>query len=175
MGRHVSLLDRVRVASPCSVPWDAMKGDDRVRFCDACKLSVYNLSAMSREEAESLIRGREGRMCVSFYRRADGTMLTRDCPVGWRRARQRLARVVAGFAAACLTAVVWAGSLGWRGNAAQRLSAMQPFSRIYNWLSPPPPPLLRIAGDVCIVPALPIAPQMPGGTAAAQTESGASQ
>ncbi len=141
MGRSISLLDRVQVASPCPIPWNAMRGDERIRFCHACKLTVYNLSAMGREEAEELVRNREGRMCVSFYRRTDGTILTRDCPVGWRRAWQRLARIVAGFAAACLTAVVWAGSLGWRGNAAERVAAMEPFSRVYRWLSPPPAPL----------------------------------
>ena len=46
--RRASLLEDVRVASPCNASWDAMKGDDRVRFCGECQKNVYNLSAMTR-------------------------------------------------------------------------------------------------------------------------------
>ncbi len=53
-----------------------MIGGDRVRFCGQCQLNVYNLSAMSRYEAESLIARTEGRLCVRFFRRKDGSILT---------------------------------------------------------------------------------------------------
>jgi hypothetical protein len=66
-----------------------MYGDDRKRFCGDCKLNVYNLSGMTREEAESLIINAEGHLCVRFYKRRDGTVLTQDCPVGWARMKQR--------------------------------------------------------------------------------------
>jgi hypothetical protein len=59
-----------------------MQGDDKVRFCGECRLNVYNLSAMTRREAEEKVRQREGRLCVRFYQRADGTVLTQDCPRG---------------------------------------------------------------------------------------------
>jgi len=83
------VLDRISVAAPCSVPWDAMTGDERVRHCDDCKLDVYNLSGMTRGEAEALIASRIGPLCVRFFRRADGTILTADCPTGVRRRRRR--------------------------------------------------------------------------------------
>jgi hypothetical protein len=89
--RPLPLLDRARVAAPCSADWDTMVGDARVRFCGACEKNVYNLSAMSRAEAESFVRLREGGVCVRYYRRADGTVLTADCPVGARDRRRRLA------------------------------------------------------------------------------------
>jgi hypothetical protein len=60
-----------------------MHGDDRVRFCGDCKLNVYNLSWMTRLEATELIEQNEGRHCVRFFRRKDGTFVTRDCPVRW--------------------------------------------------------------------------------------------
>jgi hypothetical protein len=72
-------LDVIQVKSPCERPWSAMLGDDRVRACGDCKQNVYNLSAMTREEAEALIGKREGRMCVRFFRRADGTISTARC------------------------------------------------------------------------------------------------
>lgn len=90
MFRNVSPLDNVNVASPCSADWAGMYGNDRRRFCGDCKLNVYNLSGMSREEAEELLTRAEGRLCVRFYRRADGTILTQDCPVGWARVKQRI-------------------------------------------------------------------------------------
>lgn len=88
--RHLPLLDRVRVASPCHERWDEMTGDDQARHCARCDKNVYNLSAMTREAAEALLRQREGRICVRYYRRVDGTILTADCPVGVRRKRVQL-------------------------------------------------------------------------------------
>jgi hypothetical protein len=66
-----------------------MRGDDRVRFCDRCNLDVYNLAGMSRGEAETLVRRSAGRLCVRLYRRQDGTVLTRDCPLGLRALRRK--------------------------------------------------------------------------------------
>lgn len=59
-----------------------MDGDQRVRFCQQCKLNVYNLSEMTKKDAEDLILEKEGKLCVRFYKRLDGTVLTRDCPLG---------------------------------------------------------------------------------------------
>jgi hypothetical protein len=59
-----------------------------VRFCDGCQKRVYNLSALCQAEAEGLLRAHEGHLCVRYYRRHDGTILTADCPVGLRAARQ---------------------------------------------------------------------------------------
>jgi hypothetical protein len=67
-----------------------MVGDDRVRFCGLCKLTVYNISEMPAAEAEDLIRNAEGRMCIRMYQRRDGTVLTRNCPVGIRAVYRRL-------------------------------------------------------------------------------------
>lgn len=36
------ILNRVYIAAPCSVPWDSMEGDERIRHCQQCKLNVYN-------------------------------------------------------------------------------------------------------------------------------------
>lgn len=74
-------LDLIHVPIPCTVSWDTMRGDDRVRHCDQCRQSVYNLSELSRTEAEALLREKEGRACVQFYRRPDGSIVTRRCAV----------------------------------------------------------------------------------------------
>ena len=93
MQRFTSPLRNVRVASPCPADWDRMIGDERARFCGQCELNVYNLSAMSTLEAESLIARTEGRLCVRYYRRKDGSIITQDCPAGLRRLKQRAARI----------------------------------------------------------------------------------
>jgi hypothetical protein len=80
-----------------------MIGSDRVRFCGQCSLNVYNLSAMTRDQAESLIAGNEGRLCVRFYRRRDGSIITQDCPVGLRAVRARVSYWTKAVAAAVLT------------------------------------------------------------------------
>ena len=36
-----------------------------------------------------LLEEREGRICIRLYRRADGTVITADCPVGVKRRRLR--------------------------------------------------------------------------------------
>src|SRR6266850_3721115 len=93
MARFNNQLDHVRVAAPCKADWDQMIGSDRVRFCGQCSLNVYNLSAMTRSDAESLIARTEGRLCVRFYRRSDGSIITKDCPVGLRAIRRRVSNV----------------------------------------------------------------------------------
>ena len=102
MSKYTSPLDEVRVAAPCPADWGKMVGDERVRFCGSCELNVYNLSGMTRREAEALVTGTERRLCVRFYRRADGTILTRNCPVGLGAVKRRVARV----AGSVLSAVV---------------------------------------------------------------------
>lgn len=85
-----SPLNNLKVASPCPANWDEMVGDNRKRYCGECKLNVYNLSDMNKTEAENFIMNSEGRVCVRFYTRADGTVLTQDCPVGWAKVRRNL-------------------------------------------------------------------------------------
>ncbi len=90
-----SPLVNLRVANPCPAIWNEMRGDDRVRFCGECKLNVYNISGMSTFDAEELLRKSEGRLCVRYYQRTDGRIMTADCPRGLVAARLKLARVVA--------------------------------------------------------------------------------
>ena len=82
-----------------------MIGDDRVRHCSQCNLNVYNLSAMSGREAEELVSKREGRICVRFYRRKDGTVLTENCPVGLKVVLRRVSRIAGIALSAAMIAV----------------------------------------------------------------------
>src|SRR5205823_409553 len=112
MRRFSSPLANVSVATPCPADWDNMIGGERVRFCSQCQLNVYNLSAMSKFEAESLIARTEGRLCVRFYRRRDGSILTDNCPIGLRALKRRALRIKTAVAASVLGFLAGIGSNG---------------------------------------------------------------
>ena len=96
-------LQDIRIASPCPADWGKMVGDERVRHCAECNLNVYNLSAMTERQVRQLIAGNQGqRVCLRLYRRADGTILTQDCPWGLRALKRRVTRM----ASAILFAVI---------------------------------------------------------------------
>jgi hypothetical protein len=110
------VLENIRIASPCAADWDDMRGDERVRFCGRCEKNVYNLSSMSRDDAEALVNEKEGRLCVRFFQRADGTVLTADCPVGAQRMRMRQ-RVWASLSGVAASAALVLGLITGRARA----------------------------------------------------------
>lgn len=91
MSKPVELSDdklfAISLAYECPYKWSKMNGDDRVRFCKSCQKNVYNISKMSRNEAVKLISTKEGDLCVRFYERRDGTVVTQECSsiLGLRR------------------------------------------------------------------------------------------
>src|SRR3954447_1868937 len=99
MPRTPDPLGNLRIAAPCRTSWEGMAGDERVRHCTLCGLHVYNFAEMTRAEVRDLLARTEGRVCARLYRRADGTVLTRDCPTGLRAMRQRASRVAAALVA----------------------------------------------------------------------------
>lgn len=95
-------VNTLRVAAPCSVGWETVSGDERVRLCHSCNSNIYNIAEMTKPEIETLITNREDRICIRLYKRADGTVLTKDCPVGLRAYYKKTAR----FAGAALATIL---------------------------------------------------------------------
>lgn len=128
-------LDVIQIASPCHVDWDEMTGDERVRHCRQCKLNVYDLSAMQHDEAEAFVRSREGRTCIRYYRRPDGTVLTRDCPVGLKAVKQRFVRAAAalgGMVFALVTGTLFGSKL----NSLKSDDFRSPSTAFAEWVEP---------------------------------------
>jgi hypothetical protein len=96
---RLPVLENIRVAAPCHVDWAQMTGDERKRHCGDCKKTVYNLSGMTRDEAEHLLVTNEGALCVRYFQRHDGTILLADCVVGAKRRRRRKLVMIAGATA----------------------------------------------------------------------------
>lgn len=158
-------LDSVEVGTPCSANWESMIGDDRVRFCGDCQLKVYNLSAMTREAATELVQARGGRVCVRFYRRADGTLLTQDCPVGLRAVRMRIARACAAMAALAAAFLALGHLVGGKSPTSARTSgpsvrrhdwSREPVKRLADW----GPPEFVFVGSL-VSPPITIVPEEP--------------
>lgn len=142
-------LTQLRLDLPCQVPWetmDAVDADGHVRYCGQCQLNVHNLSAMTADEARAFLARQPQRVCVSFRRAQDGTVLTLDyqpaAPPGRRRWQK------AAVAAAVVTAAGGAVAVSQRGGAL--------------------PPLLggtvAVAGGICAAPPAPYSPFAPAGT-----------
>ena len=153
---------KLEVASPCREKWESMTGDERVRHCAKCQLNVFNVSELTEVEIVAMLQAKTGRVCGRLFRRADGTVLTKDCPVGLARVRRQLALVVA----AVLTLVL--GALGSRSRPAcshpgnpslktgalakveawkESLRATRTFGPLIDWIDPPH---VAIAGEMSL-------------------------
>lgn len=152
MAKYTSPLDHVSVAAPCSADWDAMIGTPQKRFCGQCRLNVYNLSGMTKREAEQLIANAEGRLCVRFYRRADGTILTENCPVGLRALKRRLSRTASAALSAILSFLAGLGLY-------TALDEREPVRTMGTVVATPvrrEPPLNTVMGTLAVDPPVPL-------------------
>ena len=124
--KHVPInLTNIRVASPCPADWEKMIGNERIRHCADCNLNVYNLSAMTERQVQELIEDSRGkRLCTRFYRRADGTVLTKDCPWNLRALRRRASRT-----AAVIMATMMSIGVGFGKNNSQKSPSQQAANR----------------------------------------------
>jgi hypothetical protein len=98
-------LEQIKIASPCPASWEEMSGDDKVRFCQICSKNVYNLSSMTRDEAQMLIMDQQGKLCGLLYLRKDGSVMTADCPIGFGEMRRRVVKKIAKVAAAAFALI----------------------------------------------------------------------
>jgi hypothetical protein len=101
---RLPVLDNIRIASPCRADWNDMVGDERTRACGKCEKQVFNISNLTRAEAEALIAEKHGKLCARYYQRRDGTIILADCTIGAVAARNRKL-VAAGAAALLVTGV----------------------------------------------------------------------
>jgi hypothetical protein len=142
MARYTNPLDNIKVAAPCSADWDAMVGNDQARFCGQCKMNVYNLSGMTREDAENLVRQTEGRLCVRFYQRTDGTIITDNCPVGLQAIKRRVSKIAAAVASTLLSFFAGLGIVSYyENNIARNFQVM-------GQMEAPHPPKVNVTPEV---------------------------
>ena len=139
------VLDNIRIASPCRADWNQMVGDEHARLCGQCDKQVFDLSSLTRAEAEALIAEKAGKLCARYYRRYDGTILLADCTIGAVAARKRKL-VAAGAAALIATGVAAHFSVRGSGAAVDDIQIDTPAEAAHGHVAgagerePPPPP-----------------------------------
>jgi hypothetical protein len=104
MSKQFTILDRITVPTPCTADWDAMTGNEEVRFCEHCSKHVNNLSEMTRKQALELVSRSKGQLCVRYYRRPDNTIQTRTAPPApLHQIKRRVSRLAAGAFTAAIS------------------------------------------------------------------------
>lgn len=113
MKKRKDLLDRVSVKKPCTMDWNKMFGNEEVRFCEHCVKRVHNLSAMTRKDAERLVKKSNGNLCIRYYTDKNKKIAFGDAPVQITR----LGRRVSQFAASVFTAALSVSAVAAQGSA----------------------------------------------------------
>jgi len=101
MTKKLSVLDRIDIPTPCSADWNKMKGNDVVRFCEHCNLSVHDLSAMTQTKAIKLVLQSKGRLCARYTKTPDGAIQHTTQKV--YQISNRASRIAAGVFSAALS------------------------------------------------------------------------
>jgi hypothetical protein len=131
-----------------------MEGDDRVRHCCDCRLNVYNVAEMEREEVIRLIQQKEGRLCFRMHRRQDGTLITRDCPTGLRAVRRKIAVALVCACSLFASVVAYAFGATHRGGKAAWIDIGMPIGEA-SWRDNLPSPLRTVVDKLDPPPAVP--------------------
>jgi hypothetical protein len=74
--KRKNFLDKIEVKSPCSESWDEMFGNNEVRFCSHCAKNVHDISAMTRQKAEKLVKESNGNLCVRYVKTPNGKLIS---------------------------------------------------------------------------------------------------
>jgi carboxypeptidase family protein/ankyrin repeat protein len=97
------LYKLIEVKTPCTADWDSMIGNDHVRFCEHCNLTVNDLSNLTPKRVQRLITKSKGRLCVRYQRRPDGSPILKTLPAKLHTIGRRATRIAAGAFSATLS------------------------------------------------------------------------
>ena len=97
------LRKQLKIDNPCSANWDQMIGNEWVRFCEHCRLTVNDLTPLTPKRVRRLIAGSKGRLCVRFKQDHDGLPLIKAVPQQLHQIRKRVSKLAAGAFTATLS------------------------------------------------------------------------
>jgi len=90
------LSKQLKIENPCSANWDQMIGNDWVRFCDHCQLTVNDLTPLTPKRVHRLIADSKGRLCVRYRVTREGTPILKAVPQQLHQIRKRVSKIAAG-------------------------------------------------------------------------------
>ncbi len=90
------LSNQLKIENPCSANWDQMIGNDWVRFCEHCQLTVNDLTPLTPKRVQRLIADSKGRLCVRYRVSREGTPILKAVPQQLHQIRKRVSKLAAG-------------------------------------------------------------------------------
>lgn len=153
----------IEIPEPCHAEWDAMRPEEKGRFCFECRKTVHDLSAMTKPEAQDFLRRTAcADICVSYEHHDDGTLVFREpaprpaavVPIArLRRPRSVAAAVASAGMAAALAACAPHGEESVRHYAAETPVFQSPTVVIPHGSQeatpvPVPPPVPEVVPEV---------------------------
>ena len=97
------LSNQLKIKNPCSASWDEMIGNNQIRFCEHCELTVHDLSQLTPKRVRRLVAKSRGRLCVRYQSLPDGSILLKAIPKKVHQIQRRVSRIAAGAFSATLT------------------------------------------------------------------------
>lgn len=94
------LSNQIEIATPCQEDWNSMIGNDRIRFCHHCQLSVHDISEMNRKQLRKLISQSKERLCVRYE---EPVFEKKHPPLLLHRIGRRTSKIAAGAFSASLS------------------------------------------------------------------------
>jgi hypothetical protein len=94
---------KFEIKNPCTADWNAMTGNEKIRFCEHCHLTVNNLSELKPKEVRRLVARSKGQLCVRYSSQSEQLARLRTVPHKLHQIQHRIARVAAGAFSATLT------------------------------------------------------------------------
>jgi hypothetical protein len=85
-----TVLDHCSIAAPCDGACGQADGNARVGLCQRCGMFLYDIAGLSANAAQALTANTEGPSNGRLFKRRDGKVMTRNCPVGLEALRARL-------------------------------------------------------------------------------------
>ena len=71
---------KISIPKPCQENWHQMDGTAQERFCAKCRSSVIDFSALTRKEAERLLKSAKGPICGRLVHDPQGDIVFRPDP-----------------------------------------------------------------------------------------------
>jgi hypothetical protein len=80
-----------------------MIGNDRIRFCEHCNLNVNDLSQLTPKRVRRLVTKSNGRLCIRYKKRPDGSPIIKAVPAKLHSIGRRVSKLAAGAFTATLS------------------------------------------------------------------------
>ena len=69
-------LENLEIKNPCQMDWEEMMGNEKVRRCERCQQSIYNISELTRRRALKVLNQPNEKICISYLQDENKQIIT---------------------------------------------------------------------------------------------------